>query len=274
MKPGTSLEKDVRHVYSFLLNMRDEGVVVGNSVFMTGKSGVQHEIDVFYEFARAGIRHRVAIECKDWGKPVSKGQIQEFESKLRDIGNITGVVISRNGYQSGAGDFAKYHDILALRFEDLPAINVRLAAKLTTVALPDETYIGEPFWVIMEVRDGKVTGSHYGVRSPGSDKSFIPLAFSKHHAERIFRAAQLDPQKWAIRGLPRFALRAFLVTLGLYEKTMNCGGAVIYFCPPGVPPDSELGGFIASREDLIREYYGEPIPSLEETASRYGLELR
>jgi len=156
----------------------------------------------------------------------------------------------------------------------LPAINVRLAAKLTTVALPDETYIGEPFWVIMEVRDGKVTGSHYGVRSPGSDKSFIPLAFSKHHAERIVRAAQLDPQKWAIRGLPRFALRAFLVTLGLYEKTINCGGAVIYFCPPGVPPDSELGGFIASREDLIREYYGEPIPSLEETASRYGLELR
>ena len=143
MKPGTSLEKDVRHVYSYLLNMRDEGVVVGNSVFMTGKSGVQHEIDVFYEFARVGIRHRVAIECKDWGRPVSKGQIQEFESKLRDIGNITGVVISRNGYQSGAEDFAKYHDILALRFEDLPAIHVRLAERIrdvlhVTIAGPEQ----------------------------------------------------------------------------------------------------------------------------------------
>jgi hypothetical protein len=204
MKSGTPLEKDVQHVYSYLLNMRDEGVVVGNSVFMTGKSGVQHEIDVFYEFARVGIRHRVAIECKDWARPVSKGQIQEFESKLRDIGNITGVVISRNGYQSGAEDFAKYHDILALRFDDLPAINVRLAERLRTVALPDETYIGEPFWTIMEVRDGKVTGSHFGgVRSPESDKPCIPLTFSKYHAERIFRAAQLDPQEWAIRGLPQ-----------------------------------------------------------------------
>ena len=174
MKPGTSLEEDVRHVYSYLLNMRDEGVVVGNSVVMTGKSGVQHEIDVFYEFARVGIRHRVAIECKDWERAVSKGQIQEFESKLRDIGNITGVVISRNGYQSGAEDFAKYHDILALRFEDLPAIHVRLAERIRTVALPDESYVGEPFWIIMEVRDGKVTGSHYGMPFPGSDKVFIP----------------------------------------------------------------------------------------------------
>ena len=62
MKPGSSLEKDVQRVYTFLLNMRDEGVVVGNPVFMTGKSGEQHEIDVYYEFTRAGIRHRVAIE--------------------------------------------------------------------------------------------------------------------------------------------------------------------------------------------------------------------
>lgn len=89
MKAGASLEKDVQQIYTYLLNMRDEGVVVGNPVFMTGKSGVQHEVDVYYEFSRTGIRHRVAIECKDWATPVSKGQIQEFESKLRDIGNIT-----------------------------------------------------------------------------------------------------------------------------------------------------------------------------------------
>lgn len=267
MKPGSSLEKDVQRVYTFLLNMRDEGVVVGNPVFMTGKSGEQHEIDVYYEFTKAGIRHRVAIECKDWATPVSKGQIQEFESKLRDIGNITGVVVSRNGYQSGADGFAKYHDILPLRFDDLPSFNKLLAERLKTVALPDEDYPGEPFWIIMEIRDGKVTGSHYGTTFPGFKERLIPLTFSRQHAERIFRDANLNPNEWAIRGLPRFALRAFLITLELYEKKMNAG-AIICFLPPGATPDAQIVGIRAFREDLVRDYYGEPIPSIEDAVNR------
>lgn len=263
MKPGTSLEKDVQRVYSSLLNMRDEGVLVANSVFMTGKSGVQHEIDVYYEFMRAGIRHRVAIECKDWAKPVSKGQIQEFESKLRDIGNITGVVISRNGYQSGADAFARHWDIMPLLFSDLPAFNVLLAERLKTVALPTEDYVGEPFWIIMELRDGKETGSHFATTDDASVNKVIPLALSKAHAERIFHEAGLSPDKWAVRGLPRYAFRAFLIQLELYEKLMNAGAAIC-FLPPGSQPDDKFIAFRATREDLIRDYYGEDIPSIEE----------
>lgn len=267
MKPGSSLEKDVQRVYSYLLNMRDEGVVVANSVFMTGKSGVQHEVDVYYEFLRAGIRHRVAIECKDWATPVSKGQIQEFESKLRDIGNITGVVVSRNGYQSGANAFAKHWDILPLLFDDLPSFNVLLARRLKAVALPDEDYVGEPFWIIMEIREGKVTGTHYGTKDPVSGKGLIPLTFSKVHAERVFRKAGLDHKQWVIRGLPRFALRAFLIHLELYEKLMDAE-AVICFLPPGARPDAEFIGIKVSREDLIRDYYGEKIPSIGDSINR------
>lgn len=264
MKPGSSLEKDVQRVYSYLLNMRDEGIVVANTVFMTGKSGAQHEIDVYYEFLRAGIRHRVAIECKDWTKPVSKGQIQEFESKLRDIGNITGVIISRNGYQSGADIFAKHCDILLLMFDDLPAFNIMMAERLKLVALPDENYIGEPFWIIMEIHEGKATGTHFGQKDPLSGKGTIPLTFSKVHAERLFREAKLDKNKWAIRGLPRYAFRAFLITLELYEKRMNAE-AMICFLPPGAPQDAQFIGIRVSREDLIRDYYGEPIPSIEDS---------
>jgi hypothetical protein len=140
--------------------MKDEGVVVGHRVLMAGKSGVSHEIDVYYEFDKAGVRHRVAIECKDWKNPVSKGQIQEFESKIRDIGNITGIIVSRCGYQSGADIFAKHTDILTLTIEDLPSINVLMGNRIASVALPDESYLGEPFWTIMEARNNRVTGSY------------------------------------------------------------------------------------------------------------------
>ncbi|GAB6847905.1 restriction endonuclease [Paraburkholderia kururiensis] len=266
MKPGSSLENDVQQIYSSLLNMRDEGVVVGKRVIVNGKSGVQHEIDVYYEFTKAGIRHRVAIECKDWATPVAKGQIQEFESKLRDIGTIIGVIVSRNGYQSGAVDFAKFNDIIPLKFEDLPSFRTILAERLKAVALPDDSYIGEPFWIIMEIRDGEITGSHYATRQFGSSKALIPLMFSRQHAEQFFENAGLEKSKWAIRGLPRFAFRAFLLTLELYEKRMN-GGAVICFRPPGSELDAPFIGIQASQSDLIREYYGEPIPSIEDSVN-------
>ena len=70
--------------------------------------------------------------CETRASPVSKGQTQEFEPKLRNIGGTLGVVISRNGYQVGAAELAKYHTILALRFEDLPAMNLLLAERLAT----------------------------------------------------------------------------------------------------------------------------------------------
>ncbi|AMV44332.1 hypothetical protein ATN79_20530 [Paraburkholderia caribensis] len=267
MKPGSLFEKDVQQVYAALLNMRDEGVVVGNQVFMTGKSGVQHEIDVYYEFSKAGVRHRVAIECKDWATAVSKGQIQEFESKLRDVGAITGIVVARNGYQRGAEDFARYHDILPLTVADLPSFSRLLGERLTTVALPDESYTGEPFWIIMQIRDGEVTGSHYATRQFGTEKALVPLTFSRHHAEQLFRQARLDGSRWAVRGLPRFAFRAFLVTLELYEKRMN-GGAVICFRKPDAGPDEPFIGIPVSQAALVREYYGKAIPSIEEAVRK------
>jgi len=261
MKAGSALEQDVKKVYSYLLNMKDEGVVVATNVFMTGKSGLQHEIDVYYEFSRAGIRHRVAIECKDWKSAVSKGDIQEFESKLRDIGNITGVVVSRNGYQSGADTFAKHCDILPLVFSDLPSWGQLMGSRLKSVALPDETYVGEPFWTIMEIHDGKATGSHFAVTDE-MNQMVIPLMYSKSHAERFFRQAELDGNRWAVRGLPRYAFRAFLITLELYE--LKGHGAGICMLPPGARPDADFVFVPVTRDILIDEYFGAPVPSIAE----------
>ncbi|MGE8449975.1 MAG: restriction endonuclease [Pseudomonadales bacterium] len=266
VKPGSSLEKDVQWVYSYLLNMKDEGVIVGNSVRMVGKSGLAHEIDVYYEFARAGIRHRVAIECKDWKSAVSKGQVQEFESKLRDIGSITGVMVSRHGYQSGADAFARHHDILTLRFDELPSFGTILAQRLTAVALPDESYLGEPFWVLMELRNGKATGSHFAPLN-AEGKPRIPLLLSKYHAERLLGMLELDPTRWGARGLPRFALRAFLLTLEVFEKRAD-GAAELLFLPPDALPDAKFIAIPMSREALRREYYGGEIPSIEEAVNR------
>lgn len=148
MNQGKLLEEAVQYVYSTRLNLKDEGIVVGRRVHMSGKSGASHEIDVFYEFEKAGIRHRVAIECKDWERAASKGELQEFESKIRDVGNLVGVMVSRNGYQEGAKLLAEHRDIITLTADELPSLGSLLAARIEAVALPNENYVGEPFWVI------------------------------------------------------------------------------------------------------------------------------
>lgn len=41
-------------------------VKVEHNVKVKGRSGVEHQIDVFWEFKQAGVTHRVLIECKNY----------------------------------------------------------------------------------------------------------------------------------------------------------------------------------------------------------------
>lgn len=184
MNTGKEFEEYVHQVYEMLLNMKDDGVIVSRDVRIKGKSGAFEQIDVYYEFIQAGVKHRVAIECKEWSRKVDKGRIYEFIGKIQNIGNVNGVFIS-NGYQEGAYLAAKQNDILLLKIEDLPSLPYLIGERLATVALPDETYFGELFWTIMELRDGKVTGSYLSIVPQGTDKDCIPLMFSKYHAELV-----------------------------------------------------------------------------------------
>jgi len=261
MEEWREFEEEIRHVYDALLNQNDEGVLVTRNAKVRGRSGAFHQIDVYYEFERASVRHKVAIECKDTERPVDKGQIGEFAFKLIDIGNIMGLVVSRSGYQNGADTAASHYGIDLLRREDLPSMGSLLAKRLEKVALPNETYIGEPFWTIMELADGRTTGSYYASTHPGTQRMHIPLLFSKPHAERVMKQAALDPHRWAVRGLPKFSLRAFVLMLELFE--MRGHGAMILFLPPGAKGDANFVGIPISRQQLVEEYYDAQVPRLK-----------
>lgn len=66
-------------------------------------------MDVYYEFRKAGIQHRVVIACKDTKRPVEKVDLLEFREKLNDSPNTIGVVISRSGYRAGFLKYAEHH---------------------------------------------------------------------------------------------------------------------------------------------------------------------
>ena len=110
---ATEYELFVQNIYRRLYSV--EGIdnpVIMHNVTLTGKSGATHQIDVYWEFSLAGVRHRVAVECKDYESPIKKEKIASFKGVLDDIaGNIQGIYASRVGYQKGALQFAEQYGI-------------------------------------------------------------------------------------------------------------------------------------------------------------------
>lgn len=68
------------------------------------------EVDVFvkapYELVKT-----IICECKFWNTPVTKEKIHAFRTVIHDSGAGLGIIVSKNGYQSGAIEAAKYSNI-------------------------------------------------------------------------------------------------------------------------------------------------------------------
>jgi hypothetical protein len=110
MREDIEYEKFTQEIYQDLL--REEGLTtqVLHNVKMRGKA-TSHQIDVYWEYKIAGVQHKVAIECKNYNSVISIGRVRDFHSVLIDIGNTNGIMVTRNGYQKGAKEFAELYGI-------------------------------------------------------------------------------------------------------------------------------------------------------------------
>ncbi|ENL8546908.1 restriction endonuclease [Serratia marcescens] len=109
---NTEYEKLTQEIYQSICNAEGvKNISVQHNVKALGKSGCNHQIDVYWEFELMGVKHRVAIECKNYSSEVSVGKVRDFFGVLHDISNITGIFVTKVGYQSGAVKFANYYGI-------------------------------------------------------------------------------------------------------------------------------------------------------------------
>jgi hypothetical protein len=86
-------ESYVEFVYQSLLDLGNDNVVVARDVRLTGRTGIPHQIDVYYQFEKAGFVHRVAIECRNKSRAIDKDQVMAFYAVIVFlIGFILGTV--------------------------------------------------------------------------------------------------------------------------------------------------------------------------------------
>lgn len=98
-----------QQVYQILIDCEWPGknICVQHDIKLTGSSGQEHQIDVYWEYELAGVNSKVAIECKDYSKPLAIGKVRDFYGVLADLKDVKGIMIASNGFQKGAKDYAK-----------------------------------------------------------------------------------------------------------------------------------------------------------------------
>lgn len=109
---STDYEKLAQKIYEEILALQGvENIDVRHNVKIKGKSGVEHQIDVFWEYKYAGIVHRVLIECKHYSHAVSLLHVRNLHGLTIDIPNSTGIIVTTIGFQSGAKEYADFYEL-------------------------------------------------------------------------------------------------------------------------------------------------------------------
>ncbi len=73
MNQNTEYEMLAQEIYQGLIDAQGiETIVVQHNVKLPGNSGQKHQIDVYWEYEIAGVRHKVAIECKNYNSTVKQ----------------------------------------------------------------------------------------------------------------------------------------------------------------------------------------------------------
>lgn len=246
MKSGKFLESYVQFVYQKLLEFLDEGASVSTNLLIQGKSGVKHEFDVYYEFQHLNIKHRIAIECKEWNTPVTKGEVGEFVAKLNDLNNISGVMVAKSGYQSGASQFAEANGIQLMEEKDLPSFTDIIAGVVKKAFLPDKKVKGDPFWTLMEIQNGETTGTYYALAD--KEKTIVPFFYSQVIAEKL-RKKLPDGYCYEVRGVSQYQLKGFIAQMEVLGVQ-----AAIYYVPFWNEDEIDIPFAIIPIEKLKEEY--------------------
>jgi len=248
---GREFEEFVHYVYSNLIRFEDKNVTVSKNVVITGNDGTKNEFDIFYEFVRAGVLHRVAIECKNHSTPIKRSYVHDFAGKLESVASMQGVMISANGYQEGAHVIAEKKGIKLLVLEDLPKFYEILAGQIEYVFLPDENTIGEPFWALMEINNGINTGNYIGM--PSKDVYTIPLFLSEKIGKKFKEMYYSKSKNCELRGVRSEQLYAIARLSELHEVKF----IVVY----SQPTEDGLNCFEISGKCLEEDYHSFSISS-------------
>ncbi len=112
MNHNTAYEIFIRDIYQQILNQGTvENIEVKHNQKIQGKSGATHQVDVYWQYKQFGETVSIAIECKRYSKKINIGIIRNFKAVLDDLSCSKGIIVTTEGFQTGAIKFASSNNI-------------------------------------------------------------------------------------------------------------------------------------------------------------------
>ncbi|HHA2289943.1 restriction endonuclease [Enterobacter ludwigii] len=256
-----ALESHVQDVYQHLLDIQGNKTMVARNVQISGREGSSYQIDVYYEFEMAGIRHSVAVECKNRSRPLERDSVLAFHNKIHQCCLSHGIIVSSGGFQKGAREFAEQNNVTLMDYSELPSIGNLLSRRLTNVVIPDEDTIGQPFWTIFDIEEY----SPFGHIDAKNEFMTAFLFLSRAHAQRFLKGQNLGT-KWQVRGMAQRHLTCYILTCDAFN-------ARYVIARPGYAAGVSENQFLFDeirRKDLINDFHeGVDLPEEPNTAPGY-----
>ena len=128
-KSGEAFEKLAEDIFNKLKKFQNE-YSVQHDVLLDSQFG-KRQFDILIKHEMAGFEYFTAIECKDHKSKISIKEIDNFESKLRDVNIQKGILISRNGFSNSAISKAKNTNISLCTAHEALSENWKIDVELT-----------------------------------------------------------------------------------------------------------------------------------------------
>ncbi len=120
MNTGKDFERLVHGYYSQISSALGYKAKITLDEKVVGPDG-ERQCDIVIEHEHLGLNYRTLIECKDYSSRIPILHVDALASKLADLKFSKGVMVSRNGFQSGATEKAKRIGIDLLSFVEAKA---------------------------------------------------------------------------------------------------------------------------------------------------------
>ncbi|MEA1031063.1 restriction endonuclease [Pseudomonas sp. N-137] len=119
VKNSTEYEKVAQQVYEAILATDDvQTIEVLHNVQITGRSGVAHQIDVYWRYLKDGTEHQVLVECKYYRSTIDLIHARNLLGLLTDIPNSQGVLLTTVGFQKGVVNLCNFYGISLKRLRN------------------------------------------------------------------------------------------------------------------------------------------------------------
>ena len=90
---------------------RSRGYEVRHDIKMVGRSGVEHQIDIYAEYKAPLHTSRIIVECKSYSAPIDKDVVMKLISVVNDLGVDRGILITTSYFTPDAVATAKGYNI-------------------------------------------------------------------------------------------------------------------------------------------------------------------